>query len=171
MTSEEIGHLKPSPRSYHWLFVWAVLNALLVVGIVKRGWGHGVGMMIISSALVGGYMFFIDISHKIWWAADQIWWRGWDYLAIKPMRHTVRIGELTEVKAVNHPGNFVPNKPFDRFLLASPADTITILPSFHRREELEELLRLIHDKRPEAFTDPQVLEFMDGGFAEWWRYR
>ncbi len=171
MTSEQTSHLRHSQRCYHWLFVWAVLNSLLVVGIIKRGWGHGVEMILISSAILFGYGFLIDISTRIWWTANQIWWRDLDYFSIKTMRHTVRIGEITEVTVANHPANFVPNKPFDRFLLVSPADTITILPSFHQREELEDLLRLIHEKRPEAFTDPHVLEFMDGGFAEWWRYR
>lgn len=123
------------------------------------------------TTLICGYMFFIDISHKIWWTADQIWWRGWDYLSVRPMRHTVRIDELSQVVAANNPGNWVPGRPFDRFELVGRADRITILPSFHQREELEALLRLIHEKCPEAFADSRVLEFMDGGFTEWWRYR
>ena len=94
-----------------------------------------------------------------------------DYLTIKPMRHSVRINELSSVVTSNHPANWVPGKPFDRLELVSPTDRITLLPSFHQREELENLLRLIHQRRPEVFTDPQVLEFMDGGFGEWWRYR
>lgn len=125
-------------------------------------------MVLISSAILFGYGFLIDMSTRIWWTADQIWWRDLDYFSIKPMRHTVRIGELT---AANHPTNFVWGQTVRRFMIVSPADAITILPSFHRREELENLLRLIHEKRPGALTDPQVLKFMDGGFAEWWRYR
>lgn len=171
MSSEILGQLKPSQRSYYWLCMWAILNSLLAYGIYKRGWGHGVEMMIISSALVGGYMFFIDISDKIWWSADQLWWRRWDYLSIKPMRHSVRIDELTEVKVAYHPVNFMKGKPFDRFLLISPDDEITILVDFHRREGLEELLELIYAKRPEIFVDQAVLDFMDGAFSDWWRYK
>ncbi len=163
--------LKQSPRCYYWLFIWSLFTIVYLAGVIVRGFTlHNFWVEPIS-ALVFGYMFFIDISHKIWWTADQIWWRGWDYLSIKPMRHSVRIDELSKVVAANHPANFMADQPFDRFELVSPTDTITILPSFHRREELEELLRLIHAKRPEAFVDPQVLEFMDGGFTEWWRYR
>ncbi len=165
------GALKPSRRSYHWLFVWAIINALLVAVIVKRGLIHDVGTIIVLSTIVFGYMFLLDISDKIWWTADQVWWRGWDYLSIKPMRHTIRIDAITDVKTAYHSGNFVAGKPFDRFELVSPADTITILPSFHRREELESLLRLIQTKRPESFVDPMVLNFMDGEYSEWWRYR
>lgn len=164
--------LKQSPRCYYWLFIWFVTSAIGLAGMIKwREINYGIIEAIFYAALVFGYMFFIDISHKIWWTEDQIWWRGWDYLSIKPMRHAVRIDELSKVVAANHPANFMQGQPFDRFELVSAADTITILPSFQRREELEELLRLIHAKRPEAFVDPQVLEFMDGGFTEWWRYR
>lgn len=118
-----------------------------------------------------GYMFFIDISERIYWTADQIVSQGWDYLSIKPASHTVGIEELTMVLTASHPANWVPGRPFDRILLVSPFDSITILPSFHRREEIEDLLRLIYSKRPAAFIDPQVREFMDGGFASWWRYK
>jgi len=115
-------------------------------------------------------MFFIDISHKIWWTAEQVWWRGWDYLSIQPMRHSVRIDELTEVVTGYHAANWMPGRPFDRFLLVSPSDTITILPSFHRRQELEQLLRLLYDLRSEVFTDDRVTNFMSGDYADWWRY-
>jgi len=165
------GALRPSYRSYHWLFVWTIFIALLVAVLVKRGWVPGTGMMIVSSSFVFGYMFFIDISDKIWWTADQIWWRAWDYLSIRPMRHTVRIDQLTEVKTAYHPANFVQGKPFDRFELVGSVDTITILPSFFRREELEDLLRLIQARRPDALVDPLVLNFMNGEYSEWWRYR
>lgn len=171
MTSKEIGRLEPTLRSFHWLFVWAVIVSIWSIGVIKRGATYEIWFVLALATFVFLYLFLIDFSHRIWWTADQIWCRGWDYLAIKPMLHTVRVSELCEVKTANHPGNFAPNKPFDRFLLVSSADTITILPSFHRREELEELLRLIREKRPDAFTDPQVLVFLDGGFAEWWRYR
>lgn len=167
-----VGALQRSYRCYYWLFAWLVVSAIWLAGMVRwRGVNHGPLEAIFYATLICGYMFFIDISHKIWWTENQIWWRGWDYLSIKPMRHAVRVEELTEVLTANHPANWVPGRPFDRILLVSPSDSITILPSFHRREQIEELLRLIHSKRPEAFVDPQVMEFMDGGFANWWRYR
>jgi len=168
---DERGALKPSFLSYHWPFVWAVTMSIWAVGIFKRGATFDIWLALAAATLGLGYMFFIDISHSVWWTADQIWWRGWDYLSIKPMRHAVRIDELTKVVTATHPGNYVQGKPFDRFLLVSPTDTIIILPSFHRREELEALLRFIQTKRPEVISDPQVIEFMDGGFTDWWRYR
>ena len=83
----------------------------------------------------------------------------------------VRLDQVTEVSTANHPANFMPGRPFDRIEIASAPDTIPIMPSFHRREELEELLRYIYSRRPEAFTDPLVTQYMDGAFSEWWRYR
>jgi hypothetical protein len=166
-----IGTLKHSRRCYHWLFVWFLINALLVWAIVSRGFiPDGTLVIVGASTLVFGYMFFIDISHKIWWTAEQVWWRGWDYLSIQPMRHSVRIDELTEVVTGYHAANWMPGRPFDRFLLVSPSDTITILPSFHRRQELEQLLRLLYDLRSEVFTDDRVTNFMSGDYADWWRY-
>lgn len=171
MICREIGRLKAYPRSYHWLFVWVLITLIWSIGIIKRGATTEIWLVLALATVVFGYLFFIDISYKVWWAADQVWCRGWNYLSIKPKHQVVHIDELSEVTAASHPGNFVPGKPFDRFLLVSPTDTIIIFPSFHRREELENLLRLIHEKRPAAFSDPQVLEFMDGGFSDWWRYR
>ena len=171
MTSEIVGRLRHSYRCYHWLFVWLIFTSIWTAGAIIRGTTHNALIVLALATIIFGYMFFIEISDRTWWTDDQIWWRAWDYLSIKPMRHSVRIDELTEVVAVNHPTNLVPGKPFDRFELVSPSDTITILLSFHWRMELEDLLRLIQEKRPEAVLDPQVLEFMDGGFTDWWRYR
>jgi hypothetical protein len=166
-----LGKLHHSKRSYYWLFVWAVIISIWTAGIVKRGATYEIWIALALASIVFGYLFFIDISHRISWTENQIWWRGWDYLSIKPMRHTVRVEELTKVVAANQAANWALGRPFDRILLVSPSDSITILPSFHQREGIEELLHLIHSKRPEAFVDPQVTEFMDGGFADWWRYR
>ena len=171
MTSEVIGHLRPSYRCYHWLFVWLIGTSIWIAGEIRWGTTQNSWIVLALATVVFGYAFFIDISDRVWWTTTQIWSRAWDYLSIKPMRHSVQIDELTEVVAVNHPTNLVPGKPFDRFELVSPSDTITILLSFHWRMELEDLLRLIQEKRPEAVVDPQVLEFMDGGYTDWWRYR
>jgi hypothetical protein len=170
-TTERLGALKPSLRCYHWPFVWTILMAILVAGIIKRGWADGMWTMIISSTVVAGYMFFIDVADSVWWTTDEIWQRAWDYLSLKPMRHTIRIGEVTKVVSALHPANFVPGKPFDRISFVSPSDTIVVQASFHRREELEELLRIVQRSRPDAFIDPSVIEFMEGGFTDWWRYR
>jgi len=166
-----IGALKPSNRSYHWLFVWVITNALLATVWLKRGWIPNLGTMIALSTVVFGYMFLVDISDKVWWTADQIWSRRWDYLSIRPTCHTASLEAITEVKTAYHPANFVVGKPFDCFELVSPSDTIAILPSFHRREELEDLLRIVQARRPQAFVDPLVEKFMEGDYSDWWRYR
>ena len=164
--------LRNSRRCYYWLLAWAIVTCTWLAGMARWGeMARGPIEAILWTTFICSYMFFIDISHKIWWTADQIWCRGWDYLAIKPMRHTVRVDELINVVTANHPANWVPGCPFDRFELVGLTDKITILVSFHQREELEALLYLIYERRPEVFVDPKVLEFMNGGFAEWWRYR
>jgi len=165
------GALKPSLRCYHWPFVWSIIMAILIAGIIKRGWADGMWTMIISSTVVMGYAFFIDIADSIWWSSGQIRQRAWDYFSVKPMRHTVRIAEVTKVVSALHPANFAPGKPFDRISFVSPSDTIVVQASFHRREELEQLLRLVQAERPGAVFDPNVIEFMEGGFTDWWRYR
>jgi hypothetical protein len=65
----------------------------------------------------------------------------------------------------------MPGKPFDRILFVTPSDTVTVQASFYRREELEELLRLVRAERPEVPFDPDVVEFTEGGFTDWWKYR
>jgi hypothetical protein len=147
-----------------------VIHALLVWAIWTRGFiPEGTLMVVVSAALVFGYAFFIDMSSKVWWTAEQVWWRNLDYLSITPMRHSVRIDEMTEVVSAYHRANFMAGKPFDRFLLVSPADTVIILPDFHRRAELETMLTLIYAKRPEIFTDERVTNFINGDYADWWR--
>lgn len=166
------GRLKHSLRCYHWLFVWAILNSLLTVGIIKRGWGHGVVVIIVSSALVGGYSFLIDMSTRVWWDGDRVYWHDLGAFSIRPLRRSLRIGELISVRsAFRSATNYAPGKPFDSFVLSGLGEPIHIFPSFHRREELEQLLRQLYETKPEAFSDPKVIEFMDGGFTDWWRYR
>jgi len=165
------NNLKPSRRSYHWLFVWVIINAVLLYGIIKRGFNIDVATMIILSTLVFGYMFFIDISGRIWWTSDQIWFRGWDYLRIRPMRHTLRVNDIEQVTSAYHPGNYTRGKPFDRFELCSPSDTIMIQLSFYQREEVEDLLNLIKTRCPAALIDPLVNNFLSGEYSEWWKYR
>lgn len=172
MNSKVQSELKHSKRCYHWLLVWAAIIITLIIGIAIRGFiPRGASVLVVSITLVLGYMFFIDVSERIHWTADQIVSQGWDYLSIKPVSHSVRIEELTKVLAASHPANWQPGRPFDRISLVSPADTITILPSFYRREELEELLHLAHSRRPGAFLDPNVREFIAGRFTDWWPYR
>jgi hypothetical protein len=118
-----------------------------------------------------GYMFFIDIADRVWWTADQICQSAWEYMSLKPMRHSVRIQELKKVVAALHSANAAPGKPFDRILFIGHNDTVAVQISFHRREELEELLRLVQSENPDAILDPAVIEFMGGGFTDWWRYR
>ena len=170
--TDVLGSLKHSRRCYHWLFVWVAINLTLAVGISIRGFAPAGLWTFLAVTTVGlGYAFLMDISDRVWWTPDQVWWRGWEYFSIRPMHHKVRVAELTNVMSGNHAANWMPGRPFDRIELVSPADAITILPSFHRREELEELLRFIYSTRADAFVDPQVIEFMNGGFTDWWRYR
>lgn len=91
-------------------------------------------------------------------------------VAVHPSQR-VRIPDITKVEAALHPANFVPGKPFDRILFISPTDKIVVLPSFHRREESEDLLRLVRTECPDAVSDANVIQFMGGGFTDWWRYR
>jgi len=145
--------------------------SIWAAGIAKRGATPGIWTALALATIIFGYAFFVDISDKISWDEEYISWRGWDYFATQPVRHKVRLDQVTEVSTANHPANFMPGRPFDRIEIASAPDTIPIMPSFHRREELEELLRYIYSRRPEAFTDPLVTQYMDGAFSEWWRYR
>lgn len=123
------------------------------------------------TAVIAGYMFFIDISDRVWWSESQIKSRRWDYLSIRPTRHAVSFSDITKVETALHPANVALGKPFDRVLFISPTDTVVVLPSFNRREELEELLRIVRDRRPDADYATGVVEFMQGAFAEWWHHR
>lgn len=165
------GALKPSRRCFHWPFVWAIMMAIWTAGVIKRGATTDIWVALGLATLLSGYMFFVDIAERIWWTPDEIFQRAWDYFSVKPMRHGVRINEVTEVVSALHPANAFPGKPFDRISFVSPSDTVTVQLSFHRREELEEILRFVQRRRPDAFSDPRVIEFLDGGFADWWHYR
>jgi hypothetical protein len=171
----EGGTLNPALRSFHWPFVWFIINLIALAGLVRWGWQHalsaGLWKIVAISTIGLGYMFFIDINEKIWWTTTQIFSRGWDALSLKPMHHEVRIDELTKVASALHPANFMPGKPFDRILFVTPSDTVTVQTSFYRREEVEELLRLVRAERPEVPFDPDVVEFTEGGFTDWWKYR
>jgi hypothetical protein len=168
---EFYGKLKPSLRCFHWPFVWLLIMSIWTASIIKNGATADIGAALGLATALFGYAFFIDIGERIWWTADEICQRAWDYFSLKPLRHAVRIREVTNVVSDLHPANFVPGKPFDSISFVSPSDAVTVQLSFHRREEVEELLRLVQSQRPDAFSDPNVGEFMEGGFTEWWRYR
>jgi hypothetical protein len=171
MRPELYGALRPSPRCFHWPLVWAIMMSLWAVAIMRRGATEEIWIVLALGTVLFGYGFFIDVADKVWWTTDQIWQRAWDYFSLTPMRHVVQIREVTQVQSALHPANFMPGKPFDRISFISPSDTVTVQISFCRREELEELLRLVQTTRPDAHYDPNVTEFMDGGFTDWWRYR
>jgi hypothetical protein len=141
--------------------------------IFKRGSAPDNTLFVeMMAAIVLGYAFFIDMSTRIWWDDDRVYWRELGAFSIHLLRRTLRIDELDLVKsAFRSATNYAPGKPFDSFVLSGLGEPIHIFPSFHRREELEELLRFLHERRPEVFTDPQVIEFMEGSFTDWWRYR
>ncbi len=137
-------------------------------------WGYSKNSLWLEPLMtvVCGYMFFIDISTRIWWDTEEVWWRALGYITIYSLRRSLRIAELISVKSTFYSvTNYAPGKPFDSFVLSGPGKPIYIFPSFHRRRELEELLLQLYNKRPETFTDPLVTDFINGEFTKWWPSR
>jgi len=123
-----------------------------------------------ATALLG-YAFFIDMSTQIWWDLDKLYWYNLNAFSVHPLRRSIYILGISSIKSAHNSVNYTAEKPFDSFVLSGSGGPIHIFPSFHRREELETLLTLLYEKRPDAFTDSQVTEFMNGGYTKWWRYR
>lgn len=168
-----IGSLKHSRRCYHWLFVWVIIFALIgaIIYSQKRIPG-GTITVLISMTLVFGYSFLIDISDAVWWTDEKkIYARGLSFFSAKVHRKSFEIMRLSEVKTENNPANWLPGRPFDSILLESPSDNLHILPSFHKREELEDLMRYILEVNPQVKFDKNAAAFMNGNFSDWWKYR
>lgn len=165
--------LRHSLRCYHWFFIWCTFQILLIAGILRRGFLPGNTLWVeLIATIIFGYVFLIDMSTRIWWDYDRVYWHDLGAFSVRPLRRSLHIAELTSVRsAFRSVANYAPAKPFDSIVLSGLGEPIQIFPSFHRREELEELLRLLYEKQPEAFSDPKVIEFLNGGFTDWWRYR
>jgi hypothetical protein len=155
---------------WRWIAVWAFCAVLILIGSIKRSELPPHWILPVAS-LVAFLMFFIEHNANVFWDERCIYNRFRSYDVWNLHEQYMQLDDIIDVRsdALTHPR--VTRRPFEHLVLLTKNDEMNIPLVMFRREEIENLLKFLHDRSPKIFSDPHILEFMNGGYEESWMPR